>query len=252
VPRGSRVTSPRRASRLLSAWGLALLAPLWLAASVAGQEGQGRGEGSLVVHVYAFEHQPASEAMPLVLGLLSSDGTVELRPGSNTLVIRDSLASVSRIVPLLRSFDHPARRVEVSLWLVAGGPGPVVSPQVAGKSPPAELLAQLRRHLPYAAYELLAASEVRGLEGDRVDFELPSGHSVRFRLGTVLGDQRVRLQGFEVSRRSGDPEGERLVRGNLNLWLERTTVLSMANSRDESRALMVVVRCRLTTEEPGS
>jgi hypothetical protein len=228
-----------------------VLGGLLLAAALPAQEGQGRVDRGMVVHVHTLKHQPANDAMPLVLSLLSAEGTVELRPGTNTLVIRDSLASVSRIVPVLRSFDHPARRLEVSIWLVEGGPGPaVVSPALPGKPPPAELLDQLRRNLPYAAYELLAASEVRGREGDRVDFDLPSGHNVRFRLGTVLGEQRVRLHGFELSRRSGAQEGESLVRGNLNLWLQRTTVLSMANSRDDSRALMVVVRCGLIGEDP--
>jgi hypothetical protein len=109
-------------------------------------------------------------------------------------------------------------------------------------------VAQLRRHLSYSSYRLLAASEIRGLEGDEVAFDLPSGHRVRFRLGTVLGEQRVRFHGFEVARHGRGGEEESLLRANLFLWLDRTTVLSMAGNRDDSPALMVVVRCRLAPE----
>lgn len=227
---------------------ICLATPLW-SQEDWGREGTGRG---LVVYAHILKHQPATEAMPLVLSMLSSEGTVELRPASNTLVIRDSLAAISRIVPMLRSFDHPARGLEISLWLVAGDPVATFSPPVSGVPPPEELLAQLRRHLSYASYRLLAASEVRGLEGDEVAFDLPSGHRIRFRLGTVLGEQRVRLHEFEVARQGRGGEEESLLRTNLFLWLDRTTVLSMAGNRGDSRALMVVVRCRLAPEEPGS
>lgn len=239
-------TSGRRSATccLTVALSLSLAAPAW------GQqrpEGDVRGRG-LMVHAHTLEHQPASEAMPLVLSLLSAEGTVELRPGSNTLVIRDSLAAISRIVPMLRSFDHPARRLEVSLWLVEGGSAPSKT-SVSGVPPPGDLLAQLRRHLPYSDYNLLAASEVNGREGDEVAFELPSGHRIRFRLGTVLGQQRIRLHSFEVAVGGQDDHEDSLVRANLFLWLGRTTVLSMAGNREPSRALMVVVRCRILAEE---
>ena len=219
-----------------------------LAPGLAAAE-QASGGSGLVVHVHTLRHQPAGEAMPLVLALLSPQGTVELRPGTNTLVIRDSVASIARIVPLLRSFDHPARALEVAIWLVEGSDRVAVSPPVPGPPLPGDLLVQLRRYLPFARYDLLSAAQVRGEEGAQVSFDLPSGHAVRFAVGTVLGEERVRLNRFEVERLPGAAAGESLVRGNLNLWLGRTTVLSLANGRDDSHALMIVVRCTLATQE---
>lgn len=248
---GALPAAPR--PRRDAAWRVvpALLALLLAGASGAAAQApeQGRPQPQLSVHVMTFRHQAATDALALVTPLLSPRGTVELRAGTNTLVVRDSMASLARILPVLYSFDHPARQVRVDVWLIrAGGPPVAVSPQVNGAGIPADLLRNLREHLPYQTYTLLAGAEARGREGERVAFDLGQGYLIRFRLGTAVS-QRLRLHEFEVLlEREPEPPAS-LVRSHLNLWLDRNMVLALSAGEASSTALMVVVRCSLAAAE---
>src|SRR4028118_1131009 len=87
----------------------------------------------LVLHAFALKHRPAGEALALVSPLLSDRGTVELQPRSNTLVIRDTLASLRKIVPTLRAYDHPARPPTLARYLRSPAPAPC-SPATPGRA----------------------------------------------------------------------------------------------------------------------
>ena len=56
----------------------------------------------LAVHVQVLRYQTVDDAVEMVYRLLSEDGTVELRPGGSTLVIRDTSLALERIVPVRR------------------------------------------------------------------------------------------------------------------------------------------------------
>lgn len=226
---------------------LAFLAP----AVAAAQAGQPGGEqAGLSVYLYKLRHQSARDAFGLVTPLLSPRGTVELRAGDNTLVLRDTMAALSRILPVLQAFDHPARDVQVEIWLVRAS-GSRVSPDVPSPNGlPPDLLRSLRDHLQYQSYDLLADSRLRGREGQRVTFDLGEDYIIRFRLGTVVS-QRLRLNEFEVLLEREDEAPASLVRSHFNLWLGRTMVLALAAGEGSPTALMVVVRCQLAPPQPA-
>jgi hypothetical protein len=198
---------------------------------------------ALALHVFTLQHQPAGEALPLIVPLLSQQGTVELKQVENQLVIRDSLAALSRIVPVLRSFDHPSRRLEVAIWLVsAGKPGFVPAGE---PTPPAELIERLRESSPYQHFHLEGQSRLESREGEEVTVELPRGYVVAFKLGTILADERIKLHGLELRRRGEDEtEAQVLLRTNLNLFVDRTFALGLAAERSADSALMIVIHCR--------
>jgi hypothetical protein len=204
--------------------------------------------GELMVQAYAFKHQVAAEALALVQPLLSSRGTVELQPGGNTLVIRDSRAAISRIVPVLRNFDHPARPVQVEILIVKASRTPV-SPPIQRSDLPEELTQRLRGILPYDIFELQARSRLGAMEGQAVAYSLGDEYDVTFRLGTVTGDGRIRLSNFRLSRRkAGTDKGPATVVGllhtNLNLWLDQTLNLMVSRSESSPEALMIVLTPR--------
>ena len=175
-----------------------------------------------------------------------------LRPGDRVICYVEDAAPLaqfylscmlSRILPVLHAYDHPARDVHVEIWLVRAS-GSRVSPPMASPGIPPELLRSLSDHLQYQTYDLLADSRVRGREGERVTFDLGNDYMVRFRLGTVVS-QRLRLNEFEVLlEREGELPAS-LVRSHLNLWLGRTMVLALAAGEASPTALMVIVRCEL-------
>jgi hypothetical protein len=202
----------------------------------------------IVAHVYTLRYQAAGDALGLVKPLLSQHGTVELRPGENTLVLHDTIEALERILPVLLSFDHPSRPVDVDLWLVrASGPKVPVSPQPptrASNVPPELLKALAESVLRYEQYSMIGSSNVRGEEGEKMTFQVGGNYVVRFRLGTMVGEQRLRLNDFEVML---DPDGGTavpLVKSQLNLWLGRTMVLALSPGEGSGTALLVMVRCQ--------
>lgn len=221
------------------------LTGLFLALAVAsGLAAQAPGPRDVVVRAYTFRYQRASEAVTLVYPLLSSRGTVELQPAGNTLVIRDTQAVVNRIVPVLRSFDHPAQPLRLEVFVVRASKTPAVSPQVRRSDLPDWLTKRLHDVLAYDIYEMRAQAELGGVEGQWVVYELGPEFKVSFRFGTLLEGQRVKLSNFRISRRAtGKPEAN-LLQTNLTLWLDQTMSLGLAKNEASREALMVVLTLR--------
>jgi hypothetical protein len=217
---------------------LAVASPLW--AQTSGEE--------VVVRAYTFKYQRASEAVPLVYPLLSPRGTVEYQPAGNTLVIRDTQAAIHRIVPMLRSFDHPALPLRLEVFVVRASRALVSPPQRSEL--PEWLTKRLHDLLAYDFYEMQAQAQLGGVEGQRVVYELGPEYKVSFRFGTLLDGQRVKLSNFRISRRSeGRPESN-LIQTNLNLWLDQTMSLGLAKSEASREALMVVLTLREGERRP--
>ncbi|HVS16373.1 MAG TPA: hypothetical protein VMV46_20865 [Thermoanaerobaculia bacterium] len=229
---------PTAAQRLSTPW-LPLVLVLSLSGSLAAQEPE-RVE-TLVVHAHAMEHQPAREALPLIETLLSPAGSLELRTATNTLVIRDRASVIERIQPVLREFDHPPRQLTLEIFLVeasrppAGGGG-------GGDELPESLARGLGRMLQFNRYRLLGQGVLEAREGDHVSYALGGGYEVSFRIGTLLAGQRLRLRGFQISRRGGEV-ARSLLHADLNLNVERMYVLSVARDESSDSGLVVAVSC---------
>src|ERR1700731_1404318 len=140
--------------------------------SLAAQPGQQPRDSELVLHAYTLRYQQALEAIPLIQPLLTGRGTLELQPGGNTLVIRDTVAALARIVPVLHAFDHPAQPLKVETLLVPPSRAAVVSPQVNRSDLPEPLTRRLRELLPYEIYELQAQANLGSQEGQAGAYEL--------------------------------------------------------------------------------
>ena len=211
-------------------------------AAQAGQ--QPRDAAELVLHAYTLRYQQALEAIPLIQPLLTGRGTLELQPGGNTLVIRDTAAALARIVPVLHGFDHPSQPLKVEILIVRASRA-VVSPQVSRSDLPESLTRRLRELLPYEIYELQAQAQLGSQEGQAVAYELGDDYVVSFRLGTLLEAKRIRLANFEVSRRAGKSKATvPLVHTSLNLCLDQTMSLGLARSEGSREALIIVVTVR--------
>jgi hypothetical protein len=217
------------------------LAAVFLAAALGAQA---QDTDELGVNAYTFKYLRAGEALPLVSTLLSKRGTVELQPATNTLVIRDTPGALSRILPVLRTYDHPARRLTLDLYIVRASRSQV-SPPAPRSDLPELMTRRLRSLLPYDIYEVQAQTQLSAREGQPVTYALGEEYQVSFRLGSVAADRQVKLSDFRVQRR-GDRKAPAvpLIHTNLNLMLDQTTSLGMARSESSPEALMVVVTLR--------
>lgn len=222
---------------------LCFLWVLVLTSALAAQTRPAPRVDEVVVRAYTFKHQRASEAVPLVYPLLSGRGTVELQPATNTLVVRDTLASLSRIVPVLHSFDHPARPVRLEVIIVKASRNQV-SPPVKKSDLPDQLTRRLRQLLPYDIYETQAQAQLRADEGQSVIYELGDDYEVSFRLGTLLDGERIKLSNFRIRRRSESRPRVNLIHTNLNLRVDQVMSLGLAKSELSRDALMVVLTLR--------
>ena len=232
---------------LRSVWRLSaaagLLAISWPALVAAAAQSAAETSPPLVVHAYTLEHQPAVEAIGLIHPLLSKRGAVELQPGSNTLVVRDTAAVVRRAVALLQDFDHPTSPIHLEIKVVRAGLGPAEPEASRGLSP--ALLARLRDLLRYQNYRLLAAARIVAREAEEVSYRVGDDYRVSFRMGTLMADRRIKLHGFQVAHQLGNPEPKELIHTNLNLWLSKPMILGLAKEEASKEALMVILTCNL-------
>ena len=248
---GVRPRWARRARLLLTLLVVGLALPAAVAAQAADDRPETAAGDGLRLYAFTLTHQPANEALALVRPLLSARGTVELQPGGNTIVLRDSLSALTRILPQLRAFDHPAQtlRLEIKVLLAFTGPASVSGwpgQHQQGELSPA-LARQLRGLLRYDSFQLQANARLDVREGEDVIYELGDAYSVGFKLGTLMADKRIKLHGFRIVRRAttgafAKPERQ-LIGTNLNLWIDQTLILGLAKDEAAGEALMVVVSC---------
>lgn len=242
--------------------GLVLAALGWSAQPALGAPGaQGEAQGGrrptvraepdprIQTYAYSFRHQTAEDALPLVRPLLSRRGTIELQPGGNTLVIRDTYAALGRIVPILRAYDSPPQLLDVEILIVRASNTPVLAPDPR-KLPP-WLDERLRSLLRWDYYTVLAESSVSTREGAEVTQELSGLYGLSFRLSSILGDDQIKLRELKIwhARGSGD---DPLLAATLNLWLDKPKVLGLASTESSEQALMVVLTCRRQERSGGA
>jgi hypothetical protein len=231
----------------LSGWRVGgLLALLVLCAAVWAEAAEGPEE-SLATVTYTLRHQAVREAVGLVFPFLSPEGSVEVRPGENELVVTDSARVLERILPALREFDRPGRNLRLALRLVAAAAEATDADYESGLSE--DLLERLRELLPFRVYQRVAAVDLEVAEGGGVGAEISSGFRVDFRMGRLQPDRRIKLYGFRISRLDREPEAAPLIHTNVNLRLDKPLVLGLARTEASDTALMVVLRCAL--EEGG-
>lgn len=202
----------------------------------------------MVVQSYTLRHKPASEAWTLVFPLLSRNGILELQPGGNTLVVRDSQAVVDKVLQRLREFDSPARPMRIEVLIVKASRTPV-SPPIEHSDLPEELTKRLRGVLAYDIFELQAKAYLSAQEAQSVAYTMGTDYEVRFRLGLLGTNGTIPMKGFRLSRRkSGSANGGAVIwtsrAYDMDLWLGQPQVLLVARNEESPEALMVVLTPR--------
>ena len=198
----------------------------------------------VALHAYAFQHRPAADAVPLVRPLLSSHGSLLIKRDGKTLVVRDTMAGIARVVPMLRSLDRPVIPLDVEVMLVRAE-RTQVSPAQESTVPEA-LARELASILPYDVYLQVAHADLATREGEEVTYEVGAGYTLRFRLGRYEAGG-VKLYDFRVYRAGRE---DPMVHANLLLRLDETYSLGLSKSENSPTALMVVLTCRHTPPRP--
>ena len=227
-----------------------LLISMASATAARAQDGsQSKTQPPLVLHAYKLGHQQAIEALPLVYPLLSSRGTLEIKPGENTLVLRDEKRYIDRVVAVLDRFDHPGNPIRVEVRLIEA--------QSVKFSPgaPSEITGRLGEHLarvmPNHTFRQIATTDLNTHEGESVSYQLAGRFRLEFKVGMVAQEQRLRLHGFQVLRRPTSGAVQKLIHTTLHLRLGQTLYLGLAPSEESREVLMLVISARRDTGSTG-
>lgn len=234
--------------RRASLFAAAVLGTLLTAgAAVAQPAALGRPD-EIRLHAVTIKSRPAAEAVALVKSFLSKSGTVEVQPGSNTVVVRDKMTVLPRIAEELRAFNSPSwpQKLTVDVLLVRANRVPV-SPPYQASDLPDDLTRKIKSHVPYDIFETQAKASLRSQEGEAISYDLGGGYQISLRLGAALADGRIRATKFSVTRQSkAGAAPAKLFQAHLNLRLNQTNVLGFAKDEASREALIVVVTVRRT------
>lgn len=196
----------------------------------------------LRLHVFTLQHQRAIEALAVIRPLLSVRGAVDLDETANTLAVRDTLASLSRVTMAIRAFDHAAQPLRFEVQLVHAETS-ALSPVPPSDDLDPALLAKLKQLLRFQHYARIGRAEIESREGEQVTYQLGDRYRLAFRVGTVVDGRRVRLSDLRMVRlATGAPERE-LVHTSVNLGLQQPLILGLTRDESADRALMLVLRC---------
>lgn len=222
-----------------------------MATSMSSAVAEAEDPDAVVTGTFRLRYQTASKAIDLIHPLLTEQGAVELRPAENLLVLRDVSEAVERALELLVEFDQPDPALRFDVSFVRAGPAGQVSGSEGAESLPSALVERLRELLRFESFELLSRAEMAATEGQHLESWVGSEFQVRFRVGVVQADRRLKLDGFQVARRQQVGAPEVLLYTNLSLWVDKPMILGLARTESSDQALMVVIHCTLERPQNG-
>jgi hypothetical protein len=236
--------------------GAAVALAFLVSGPASAQTGAASAEEPIKVHVFTFEHQSADDALGEIRPLFSDRGSVELKQGGDTVVLRDQEDELEKILRTLRDFDHPRRSLRLRFQLLRAQRVPFSPPQLSSGVSPA-LVERLKQVLRYDAYQSMAETSFVSSEGEQVAYDFGDDLGMEFRIGTVLQGARLGLKDFRILRRgpfgagAGGGGGVTVLHANVGLRLGQT--LAMVLTRDEAAdsALVVAITCDPADGEPG-
>ena len=220
---------------------LAVIGSLLLAAAGVA------AEKPLVERVYHLGRQPAAAAVERVCPLLSARGSVEVKDGGRTLVVRDFEPIAESALAALAAFDRGGRTLRLAVQIVSADARGAGGVEAAAVELPAEVVERLYRLLRYRSYSLLARADVEAAEEVLSTFEVGSEFRVSFRLVRGADSQRVRMREFRVLRKTDQGDLRPLVQTHLSLEMGRPMILGLAPTEASDRALVVVLRAEPDT-----
>jgi len=228
-----------------------------LASGAAGTVVRAQGDDPVLARAYQVRYQGLSDAAELVGELLSSHGSVTLKPRLRTLVVRDRRSVLEQVETLLASFDLPPRSVEVTVSLFLGQREDD-GPEAGGVSGEMELSREVRGVLEslgdftkWTSYEPLGSRSVISVEGDAVVANVAGDYQVAFTVESVHESQgvvRIRFERLSLQREIPLGDGgrgvEELYTAGIVVDAEKLTLVVAASAPDSKRALFLALQAR--------
>jgi hypothetical protein len=215
---------------------LTIALTLLLFSTVALADDAGDVGKSLSVRTFQFKYKKAENAASAIKALMSSEGSMSIRPGANSLVVTDAPENMKKIAAALAAFDTEAQPFRLSVRLVSAARAASDESHV-----PSELrdVASKLSLLRYNALESVGGAEVEGKEGEPGQIDL-NGYRADFKFGEYdPASDSINLVDFRLSRLEGDVLAP-MMKTTLNLKLGQTVIIGATKQAQSNRALMIV------------
>jgi hypothetical protein len=219
-------------------FGITVLAMLLVATAAFADAGDvGR---NLSVQTFLFKFKQAENAASIIKPLMSAEGSMQIQPAANSLIVTDAPENMKRIASALKQFDLPAQPFKLTVRLVSARRGSAGESRIdADLSDVSSKLALLR----YNVLERLGLAEVTGKEGDPGMVELGQ-HRADFRFGEYdPASDSLKVGDFRLLRLEGDQLAP-MMKTTLNLKLGQTVIIGVTKDAQSQRALMIVVTAK--------
>lgn len=229
---------------------IALLTLLVAGRPVAAQE----ADDPILTRHFSVEFKALTDVAELIDPLLTSEGSVILRPRMGSLIVEDRASVLQRIGQLLQSFDVPPRSVAITFILFLGRDirentaRPVSTASVFSAEVHAVIDA-LGDVTKWTSYEPLGSRAVRGEEGSRTFADLSSEYRVSFEIDAVTrraGNEVVKFSRIVLQRVGHDTQGNETLddlyatAGTLKTGMLH--VAGAASGPDADRALFLTMQ----------
>lgn len=211
---------------------------LLLTAGVALAE-PAEGGKALTVKTFQFKFKDVDRAAAIVKPMLSSEGSVSMKPSERSLVVTDRTENVNAIAAVLGEFDAAPRSLKLSIRLAVAS-----RTETAGRVPD-ELrdVAPKLAMLSYNSIESLGEAEIQSHEGDNAAVELANGYRADFRMGEYNpASNSISVTDFKLSRLQ-DSQLKDLYKTTLNLKIGQTLILPVTRQAGQ-KAVVVVLAAR--------
>jgi hypothetical protein len=216
-------------------FGITLMALLLVSASAFADAGDvGR---NLSVQTFLFKFKQAESAASVIKPLMSAEGSMQIQPAANSLIVTDAPENMKRIATALKQFDLPAQPFKLTVRLVAARRG---APAESRVDPD---LSDVSSKLALLRYNVIGLAEVTGKEGEPGIVDLGQ-HRADFRFGEYdPASDSLKLGDFRLSRLEGG-QLTPMMKTTLNLKLGQTVIIGVTKDAQSQRALMIVVTAK--------
>jgi hypothetical protein len=196
------------------------------------------------VRTFLCRFHPAREAAAVAEPLLSADGSIEIQPRQNSIVVRDRAEVLQRVASALATWDTIPGSYRIRLRMVMAS---TAAPK-AGQ--PRALLAgfgsELTGVFSFASFQDIDTIELVGSDGNALEASAGGRYRVKVRLRAVAGDPtRLQLAPLEILRREGAEVGTDVIRSVLkstvSLQTGQTGILVATQSEQAKQALVLIV-----------
>lgn len=203
-------------------------------------------EKTFLVRAFTLKHIPVEEAVVLLKPMISSEGSMTIEASRNALIVRDFPKNVVLIEHFLARLDRPPSTFSIIVKLLQGRAnkgGLSITDEIQG------LGKALQNIFPYAYYDILGESVVKGVTGDKVAFQVTHNYEVEIRLHySYAYPNYLRFRPFVLYKmvplKGKVRKAKPLLRVGMNVRFNQPHVVGVMSGDHKDHPLLILIQAK--------